>query len=101
MKNKSSECKCGKGAGCCKNKTQPKLEMPFNTDDPNHNVRQAGEHLFSKTPTVYEKHVIVIDGVEHLVKGMEWTDSIREAISDGWLENSPEEIVEYITNQEE
>jgi hypothetical protein len=49
-----------------------------------------------KLPNVYEKHIIVIDGVEHLVKGMEWTESIGEAIDGGWLKNSPEEIVEYI-----
>lgn len=53
------------------------------------------------TPQVYEKHVIIIDGVEHLVKGMEWTESIGEAINDGWLENSPEEIVEHIKEQSE
>jgi hypothetical protein len=52
------------------------------------------------TPKVYEKHVIVIDGVEHLVKGMEWTESIGEAITDGWLENTPEEIIEHIKNQD-
>ena len=55
----------------------------------------------NKTPTVYEKHAIVIDGVEHLVKGMEWTESVGEAIDEGWLENSPEEILSYIKEQDE
>lgn len=54
----------------------------------------------NKTPTVYEKHIIVIDGVEHLVKGMDWTESIGEAIDGNWLENSPEEILEYIKEQD-
>ena len=51
-------------------------------------------------PKVFEKHIIVIDGVEHLVKGMDWTESIAEAIDGGWLENIPEEIVEYIKDQD-
>lgn len=49
--------------------------------------------------SVYEKHVIVIDGVEHLVKGMDWTESVKEAILGKWLEDVPEEIVEYICDR--
>ena len=49
-----------------------------------------------KLPTVYEKHIIVIDGVEHLVKGMQWDESISQAIGDNIIENTPEAIIEYI-----
>jgi hypothetical protein len=53
-----------------------------------------------KTPTVYEKHVIIIDGVEHLVKGMEWTEAIKQAVADGIIENMPDEIFDYVTQND-
>ena len=50
----------------------------------------------NKTPIVYEKHVIIVDGVEHLVKGMQWDESISQAIGDSIIENNPQSIIDYI-----
>jgi len=49
-----------------------------------------------KLPKVVEKLVIVIDGKTHVVRSTSWSESVGEAITDGWLENKPSEILEYI-----
>lgn len=55
----------------------------------------------NKLPIVIEKHIISINGVEYLVKGMDWTESVGEAITDTWLKNDVEEILSYIKEQDE
>ena len=66
-----------------------------------HNAYTIYERNYQTIPIVFEKHIISINGVEYLVKGMDWTASIGEAITDTWLKDDVDEILAYIKEQDE
>lgn len=49
-----------------------------------------------KLPVVVEKHIVIINGRTKVLKSCSWTESVGEAITDGWLGNTQSEILEYV-----
>ena len=49
-----------------------------------------------KLPVVSYKTVITINGKDYVQTSMSYSESVGQAIGDGWLENSTEEIIEHI-----
>lgn len=53
-----------------------------------------------KLPVVTYETVITINGKEHVQSSTSYTESVGEAITEGWLENKASEIIEYINEND-
>lgn len=49
-----------------------------------------------KLPVVTYETVITINGKKYIQSSTSYTESVSEAIDEGWLENTADEIIEYI-----
>lgn len=49
-----------------------------------------------KLPTVVYEIAVIINGKRHVQSTMSFTESVGEAIGEGWLENSKDEIIAHV-----
>ena len=53
-----------------------------------------------KLPVVSYKTVITINGKDYVQTSMSYSESVGQAIGDGWLKNTKQDIIDYILHDD-